>query len=324
MSNIYNLQQVSQNSRIVAVEGTFDHIDVNTINYSGDIIIDGVLKVDEIEEKTPGAGISINDKIFIDEINENTLNNGVQFPQKIRVDLIEENTPAANIRIGNIMQIDTISEDTPLAGTSFLSGIKADSINSITSDVINMSDRIRINRIEPKVGNSVEIDEIDVNVLDIGSGTSIRIQQPVAHTLIDEFSDYDITFTNIDNTAFKQPTTLTVNNSGVDTSYLPTQTGVRLQVNEAGIYIITVILKNDDVLAALDDDYQLRIGGSGLDVAETACEVDTNTAIGDFLMTLTTCNFMVSSQFIEFSMKLVEGAALNKGFSGSVTVTRIK
>ena len=104
MSNIYNLQQVSLNSRIVAVEGTFDHIDANNVNaenINGANVTLNAITIKEINAEDPIDGICINDKILIDEINEKTLNNGVVFPQKIKVDTIESNVNS-EVSIENI------------------------------------------------------------------------------------------------------------------------------------------------------------------------------------------------------------------------------
>ena len=57
MSNIYNLQQISLNSRIVAVEGTFDHIDANNINAT-DINIENVAGSDVYLSRSSGQIIN--------------------------------------------------------------------------------------------------------------------------------------------------------------------------------------------------------------------------------------------------------------------------
>ncbi len=118
MSNIYNLQQVSTNSRIVAVEGTFDHIDANNMNVTtvttDNMTITGLLtkkdlsvtdgafitqlQVDKLGAISgPGGHVQMFDdsqidpgkEIRVDTISENTALNSVHFPPNLKTDLIE-------------------------------------------------------------------------------------------------------------------------------------------------------------------------------------------------------------------------------------------
>jgi len=225
------------------------------------------------------------------------------------------------------IKCDTLTEHTPANGVICNNAFKCNNIDARTGSEIVMADDIRVARVLPKIGNSVQIAEIDVNVLDIQSGTHIRIERPVAYTLADEYGHYSLTYNGVFfGSGYVEPASFVTNNAGAS-PYVPTALNpFRLSINESGLYAFNIVCKNSDVIVT-NDGYEMKITNNttGDVIGDNSILVGNGTAIGAYSLHCGGFRDLAATDVIKFEMALSNGVSVApKNFTAVLVVTRIK
>lgn len=284
MSNIYNLQQVSLNSRIVAVEGTFDHIDANNINAN---INAGVLTVSELNATDPVNGIKINSRILVDEINENNTGFGVSFPNTIYANVIEELTG--------------------LSGTSFPTNIKTDFIEGYTSSEIGIIGDFKADNILANFNDNVKIAQSEAYTLSNEYGHYTFLFTGV-----------------MNGTGFYGATGIGTVNAGVSPYLPDNQTLYRLTVNETGIYSMNITCFNTSALPNIADSYVIRIVNTNGDVLCSNNSVCNTTTAFEYYISTSFIGLLTLGDVLIMEMCRDNGLPSAVDFESVFYITRLK
>ena len=221
--------------------------------------------------------------------------------ENLKTDLIEEQTLNNGVVIDSVLKTDLIQEQT------LNNGVVIDSV--LIADNVIIDSLLRANTIEEKI-------------LDNG----INIERSKALNLSEEYGDYSLTFTNIDNTAFKTPASFTVANSGLQ-PYIPfNDPGFNtLTVQEDGYYLIHWESFNNDPLNA-GDHIGVRIERVQGDLVLTSNSVivGTQNGTGDYTISCDYSGRLNDGNELRFTMRVIAGPSVNKSFTSRIFVTRLK
>lgn len=173
---------------------------------------------------------------------------------------------------------------------------------------------------------SVEVDTIKVDIIEEKTlSNGVQIDKPRAFTLNDEYGDYSLAFSSIDNTAFKIPTGFVNINTGSQ-PYIPLSDTLTktVTVQEDGFYLLHMECVNNEVLNAGDHiGARVERVGAGL-LASNSEIVGTQTGAGTYIVSLNYNGYLQDGDELSFHMRVVAGPSTNKSFVSRVFITRLK
>lgn len=228
------------------------------------------------------------------------------------------------------MSIRNILKDTDYNASAKLKELEVeDLIFDGPLDVAELTaDEIITDEIIGKSSSSVRITQIDSNSIDIANGTTLKIQQPAAFTLSDEYCAFTVNFAGINNTSgYLEPTSFTVENAGSST-YVPSHLSpFRMTVTETGFYLLSLSITNTTGPLVTNDGYEIKINDptQARFIAGNSTLVGNGTAIGNYILQCAASELLNAGDVITFELGLSNGvSATLQNFQGHVHCTRIK